>query len=72
LSRSSLPAHVFTLAVGIGYTLLGVLGWFVPGFFLHSVAAVPLDPAANVFHLVLGVPALTLVVQHARRSPQAP
>ena len=69
LSRSSLPARAFTLAAGIGYTLLGVLGWFIPGFFLHSVAAVPLDPAANVFHLMLGVPALGLVVHDARRSP---
>jgi hypothetical protein len=72
LARSLQPARLVTLMIGVGYTLLGVVGWFTPGFLLHSVVAVPLDAAANVFHLLLGVPALVLVVHDARRTPQAP
>jgi hypothetical protein len=72
LARSVQPARLLTLFIGVGYTLLGVLGWFTPGFFLHSAIALPLDTAANVFHLMLGVPALVVVVHDARRPPQAP
>ena len=72
LARSLRPARLLTLMIGVGYTLLGVVGWFTPGFFLHSAVAVPLDMAANVFHLVLGVPALVLVVHDSRRPPKAP
>jgi hypothetical protein len=56
-------ARLFTGAVAAIYGVLGVIGWFVPGLLLGTPVVIPLDPVANVFHLVLAVPALVLVTR---------
>lgn len=66
LSRSTTPARVFTLAVALVYPLLGLVGWFTQGLLLGTVVALPLGAADNVFHLLLGVPALALALGSAR------
>jgi len=60
-ARDARAARFFTGAVAVLYGVLGVIGWFVPGLLLGTPVAIPLDPVANVFHLVLAVPALVLV-----------
>ncbi len=65
-SRSPRPARLFTLAVALVYAPLGVVGGFTPGFFFGTVAALPLTPADNVFHLLLAVPALALAATSAQ------
>jgi hypothetical protein len=66
------PARLFGWAVAVSYGILGVVGWFIDGLFLDTPVAIPLDPVANVFHLVLAVPALAIVVAHATRSASSP
>ena len=69
------PAKVFTWGIGMFYGALGVYGWFTPGFFLGTPFAIPLGAAENVFHLVLGIPAVIITVlgaarpRHPERSP---
>lgn len=67
-AREARAARLFTAAVGAIYGVLGVVGWFVPGLLLGTLVAIPLDPVANVFHLVLAVPALVLVAGSVARS----
>ncbi|GHH75277.1 hypothetical protein [Promicromonospora soli] len=62
-ARDARAARLFTGAVAVIYGVLGVIGWFVPGLLLGTPVAIPLDPVANVFHLVLAVPALVLVTR---------
>lgn len=54
MSRRATAARAFTWFVGAAYLGLALLGWFVPGLFLHTPFAIPLAPADNVFHLGLG------------------
>ena len=65
------PAKVFTWGIGLLYFMLGVYGWFTPGFLLHTPVAIPIGVADNVFHLLLSVPALLIIVLATRRSLQA-
>jgi uncharacterized protein DUF4383 len=64
------PAKVFTWGIGVLYSVLGLYGWFTPGFLLDTPFAIPLGVADNVFHLLLSVPALTITVLDMRRSIQ--
>jgi hypothetical protein len=68
LATTLTAATVLTWLVGIGYTALGVLGWFIDGFLLSSHLAIPLGPVDNIFHLLLGVPALIIALS-GRISP---
>ncbi len=56
------PVKVFTWGIGLLYSVLGLYGWFVPGFLLDTPLAIPLGVADNVFHLFLSMPALVIVV----------
>ncbi|MFC8796717.1 hypothetical protein ACFT2C_03205 [Promicromonospora sp. NPDC057138] len=67
-ARDARAARLFTGAVGAIYAVLGVIGWFIPGLLLGTPVAIPLDPVANVFHLVLAVPALILVTRSVASS----
>ncbi len=64
-ARSDVPAKMFTWAIGVLYGILGVAGWFIDGLLLDTPVAIPLDTPANVFHLVLAVPALALGIRSA-------
>ena len=64
-------AKVFTWGIGLLYLVLGAYGWFTPGFLLHTVLAIPLGVADNVFHLLLSLPALMIVVLAIHRSLKA-
>ena len=55
------PAKVFTWGIGVLYSVLGLYGWFTPGFLLHTPLAIPIGGADNVFHLLLSVPALVIM-----------
>lgn len=68
---SERPARWFTWGIGLLYGALGVLGWFMPGFFLDTRVALPLGPADNLFHLALAVPALTIIALDVNRSVRA-
>jgi hypothetical protein len=65
------PAKLFTWAIGLLYFALGVYGWFTPGLLLGTPFAIPLGVPDNVFHLLLGVPALAIVVLDVRRALRA-
>src|SRR5215207_1522177 len=52
-ASSAVAARLFTWAIGLSYGVLGVVGWFIPGVLLGTPLAIPLDPVANTFHLVL-------------------
>ena len=65
------PARAFTRVVGLLYGALGVFGWFVDGLLLGTPLAVPLGTAENVFHLILGLPALALLSADVRRGDQS-
>ena len=65
------PAKVFTWGIGLLYLVLGVYGWFTPGFLLHTSFAIPLGVADNAFHLFLSVPAVVIVVLAIARALQA-
>lgn len=69
LLRSVAAAQVFTVALGIGYGVLGISGWFTDGLFLKWEFAVPLTAADNVFHLLLAggaVVAVAIACRHRR------
>ncbi len=55
------PAKVYTWFIGLLYLVLGVYGWFTPGFLLDTPFAIPLGVADNVFHFLLSVPAVVIV-----------
>jgi hypothetical protein len=57
-ARSPAPARAVTWAVGVGYFALGCYGWFTRGLLLPE----------NLFHLLLSVPALTIVLLHLRSA----
>jgi hypothetical protein len=69
ISGSAWPAKLFAVGIGSIYCVLGVAGWYIPGLLLSTPLALPLGPADNIFHLVVGVPALTLVTFDAVRRP---
>jgi hypothetical protein len=60
-------ARLFVAAIAIGYTALGVFGWFTDGLFLGTAVAIPLGPV-DVFHLALGLPALVILVVASAQS----
>lgn len=62
------PAKLFTLGIGLFYSVLGAYGWFTPGLLLNTPFALPLGTADNVFHLLLGVSALVVAMLHVRTS----
>jgi hypothetical protein len=64
-------AKLFTWVIGLLYFALGVYGWFTPGLLLGTPFAIPLGVPDNVFHLLLGVPALAIVVLDVRRALRA-
>ena len=70
-ASNSAPARVFTWGIGLLYLVLGVYGWFTPGFLLHTSFAIPLGVADNAFHLFLSVPAVVIVVLAIARALQA-
>ena len=70
-ASNSAPARVFTWGIGLLYLVLGVYGWFTPGFLLHTSFAIPLGVADNAFHLFLSVPAVVIVVLASARALQA-
>lgn len=49
---------MFALGLGLAYPALGVHGLLRPGLFLGTPFAIPLHTADNVFHLLVGIPAL--------------
>src|SRR4029453_11464336 len=55
LAPHAVTARTFTWIIGLSYGVLGVVGWFVSGLLMTTPVAIPLDPVANVFHLVLAV-----------------
>jgi hypothetical protein len=67
-----LVARLFVTAIAIGYTALGVFGWFTDGLFLGTAVAIPLGPVDNVFHLALGLPALAILILAGARSRRSP
>ena len=69
--RSVLLAKWFTWGIAVLYGVLGVYGWFTPGFFLDTRAAIPLGPAENLFHLALAAPALGIIALDLGRSTRA-
>lgn len=71
IAHSDRPAKLFAIGIGSTYGVIGVVGWFIPGPLLDTPVALPLGPADNVFHLVVGVPALALVATDALRRPTA-
>ena len=66
-----ISAKAFTWFIGLLYLVLGVYGWFTPGFLLHTPFALPIGVADNVFHLLLSVPAVVIVVMDVRTSLKA-
>jgi hypothetical protein len=55
-------ARLYVAGIAIGYTALGVYGWFTDGLVLSTPVAIPLGPVDNVFHLLLGLPALAILI----------
>ncbi|GIF96547.1 hypothetical protein [Catellatospora citrea] len=71
LAVTELPARLFTWAVGVGYTLLGTVGWFIDGLLLTTPVAIPLAPVDNIFHLALGLAALAVLARDRRNRATA-
>lgn len=61
-AKGAIAPRTFTLIIGMLYFGLAVYGGFVPGLFLGSPLAIPLGAADNIFHLLLCLPALTILV----------
>ncbi len=53
-ARRGALAVMFTALLAVVYLGLGVLGWFIDGLLLGTPVAIPLGPADNVFHLLVG------------------
>jgi hypothetical protein len=68
LAKGPIAAWVYTWAIGLGYLGLSIYGWFTPGFLLGTIFAIPLGPVDNIFHLLLSIPALTIVTLGLRSS----
>ena len=69
-ARGEAPARAFTGSVGLLYLFLGCIGWFVNGFALSTPLAIPLGPADNVFHLVVGLSAIMILLANATGHPR--
>jgi len=69
-AKSNTLAVLFTWAVAIFYTALGVFGWFIDGLFLGTALAIPLGPVDHVFHLLLGFGAIAVLVVNRRSVPK--
>ncbi len=67
-ARGVAPARAFTWGVGLLYGGLGLYGWTTDGLLLGTPFAIPLGAPENVFHLVLGVPALAIIGRSVRRD----
>jgi hypothetical protein len=67
-ARSSAPARAVAWALGAGYLVLGCYGWFTRGLLLGTPLAIPLGLPENLFHLLLGVPALAIVLLDLRSA----
>jgi hypothetical protein len=69
-------ARLYVAGVAVAYGALGTYGWFTTGLFLGTPLAIPLGPVENVFHLLLGVPALGItlagVVRRRASEPATP
>lgn len=63
LAASDLPARAFAWGIGAVYVILGVVGWFIDGLLLDTHLAIPLGPPDNIFHLLIGVPALIVAIR---------
>lgn len=61
-AKGVITARFFTLIIGMLYFGLAVYGGLMPGLFLGSPLAIPLGMADNIFHLLLSLPALTILV----------
>ncbi|GIH06285.1 hypothetical protein Rhe02_43520 [Rhizocola hellebori] len=68
LARSLTPAILYTWFIGVFYTALGVVGWFIDGLLLETHLAIPLGPVDNIFHLGVGGAALTVALIARSRS----
>ena len=76
-ARRGGPAVLFTGVLAVVYLGLGIVGWFIDGLLLGTPVAVPLGPADNVFHLLLGgaaaaVLARTLTTRRAAATKRHP
>ncbi len=71
IARSDRPAVVFTGVLAVVYLALGVFGWFIDGLLLGTPFAVPLGPADNVFHLLVGGAAAVVLAIGARRTAKS-
>ena len=69
-TRRSAPAVLFTGFLGLVYLGLGVFGWFIDGLLLGTPVAIPLGPPDNVFHLLLGGAACTILVRFLWMRPR--
>lgn len=70
-ARSARPAVLFTTVLAAIYVALGVVGWFIDGL-LNTPVAVPLGPADNLFHLVVGGAAfITLLTRIRSNGPES-
>lgn len=65
-----LAARVFTLGTLAVYGPLSIAGWFVDGLAMQTAYRIPLQPADNLFHLLLAVAALATVVAAHRTVPR--
>lgn len=71
LASSPWPARIYTIGIAVIYSALGIHGWFIDGYLLTTPAALPLGPADNVFHLLLGLSAVGIIAVAARVSTPA-
>lgn len=64
-------ARLFTIGVLAIYGPLAITGWFIDGLALRTPVRIPLQPADNVFHLLLAGAALATIwsAHRARRCP---
>lgn len=54
-------ARAFTLGILAVYGPLSIAGWFIDGLAMQTVYRIPLQPADNIFHLLLAVTALATI-----------
>lgn len=65
---SVIPARLYVWGIGIAYVGLAFYGWSSSGLLLGTSFAIPLGVADNIFHLLLGVPALGIAAVDLLRS----
>lgn len=68
-AKSDVLAAIYTWIIAIGYTALGVGGWFIDGLFLGTPIAIPLGVVDHAFHLLLGLAAIAVLL--VNRHPVA-